>query len=197
MDNRGVRIVAVTVAIIAVLAVAALLVTTYRNASSTPVTSTESPSAPPATPEPVHPTSPTPSSPVADGHDHEPVYEPDAQAATAIRSVTVKFLNEWKRPGTPEERTKRIRPYATAWLAERLGDVDPAELPRSRIVGSPQIVAATPYAAGTTTRFSDGLRVRCNLVLDTSGWRVAEVLPDTDGPPSPSPRASSPQGGDV
>jgi hypothetical protein len=184
-----VRIAAVTAAVTAVLAVVALLFTTYRNAAGEGgATAGQSSSGRVAgTPAPAGPTTPGPSSsPTAPADDAEAAYEPDAKTRAAIRDVTVRFLAEWKRPGSPEDRTKRIGPYATEWLTERLADVDPADLPTSHVTGSPTIVAATPYAAGTTTRFDDGLRVRCNLVLDTTGWRVAEVLPDTDhNQPSP------------
>ena len=182
-------------AVAAVLAVAMLLVTTYRNASNAETTATEgSSSSFDGTPAPAGGdttgATPTPSR-QAPAHDDEIDYLPDAKTKAAIADVTVRFLEEWKRPGTPEERTQRILPYATEWLTTRLADVDPAELPSSSIVGRPRIVAATPYAAGTTTSFDDGLQVRCNLVLDTAGWRVAEVLPLTETPsPEPTPSGS-------
>ncbi|WP_020574964.1 hypothetical protein [Actinopolymorpha alba] len=207
MDNRYVRIAAVTAAVLAVFAVAALLVTTYRNASNAQSADPQATSTPvDGTPAPAGPTTPAPTtaSPGSTGHDEEQ-YVPDAKTKAALADVTVRFLNEWKRSGSTEEREQRLRPYATEWLASRLANVDPAELPTARIDGRPQIVAATPYAAGTSTRLSDGLQIRCNLVLDTTGWRVAEVLPDTDAstptPPaptsaSPSPSGSTPAAGD-
>jgi hypothetical protein len=193
MDNRSVRITAVTVAVAAVVAVVALLVTTYRDATGAETTATEE-TPPPrgGTPAPAGPVTPEPSTTQGTGHDDDREYVPDATTKAAIADVTERFIAEWKRPGTAAERTKRIRPYATEWLTSRLADVDPAELPTSRVVGKPRVVAATPYAAGTTTRFSDGLEVRCNLVLDTTGWRVAEVLPDTDTPqPTPPGRRAA------
>jgi hypothetical protein len=184
IESRTVRIAAVTAAVAAVLAVIALLVTTYRNATGDDVArqGTSGPVA--GTPAPAGPDTPSPSTaPTPPADDAAAAYEPDAKTKAAIRDVTVRFLDEWKRPGTAKTRTKRIGPYATEWLTKRLADVDPADLPTSHIIGTPTIVAASPYAAGTVTRFDDGLRIRCNLVLDTSGWRVAEVLPDTEGPP--------------
>jgi hypothetical protein len=190
IESRMVRIAAVTAAVVAVLAVIALLVTTYRNATG-PESATSRDEQPPVngTPAPAGPTTPGRSaSPTAPGDDAEVAYVPDAKTKAAIRDVTVRFLDEWKRPGSAKQRTERIGPYATEWLTERLADVDPADLPTSHVSGSPAIVAATPYAAGTTTRFDDGLRVRCNLVLDTTGWRVADILPDSDSrSPSPTP----------
>ncbi|MEQ7126924.1 hypothetical protein ABN034_20610 [Actinopolymorpha sp. B11F2] len=193
MDNRSVRITAVTVAVAAVVAVVALLVTTYRDAAGSQTSATEE-TPPPAggTPAPAGPVSPDPTTSRGTGHDDDRAYVPDAKTKAALADVTERFLAEWKRPGTPTERTKRIRPYATEWLTSRLADVDPAELPTSRVDERPRVVAATPYSAGTTTTFTDGLEVRCNLVLDTTGWRVAEVLPDTDTPqPTPKPDAGA------
>jgi hypothetical protein len=185
----------VVAAVAAVVAVAALLVTTYRNASSAgdaQTTAAEGSSSFDGTPAPAGADTPAPTpTPQAPAHDDEVDYHPDARTRAAIADVTVRFLQEWKRPGTPEERTERILPYATEWLTTRLADVDPAELPTSAISGRPRLVAATAYAAGTTTRFDDGLQVRCNLVLDTAGWRVAEVLPLTETPsPEPTPSRS-------
>ena len=194
MDHRSVRIAAVVAAVAAVVAVAALLVTTYRNASNPESVATEETSAPvDGTPAPAGPTTPVPTTAPPTGHDDEAVYAPDAKTKAAIKDVSVRFLNEWKRPGSAKEREQRLRPYATEWLAKRLANVDPAELPTSHIAGPPEIVAATPYAAGTSTRFSDDLHIRCNLVLDTTGWRVAEVLPDTESPqPTPPGREAAP-----
>jgi hypothetical protein len=182
----------VVAAVAAVVAVAALLVTTYRDASNAgdgATTAAEESSSFDGTPAPAGGDVPAPTAtrePPA--HDDEVDYVPDARTRAAIADVTVRFLQEWKRPGTPEQRAERIGPYATEWLTTRLADVDPAELPTADISGRPHVVAATAYAAGTTTRFDDGLQVRCNLVLDTSGWRVAEVLPLTETPsPEPTP----------
>lgn len=190
MDNRSVRIAAVVASVAAVVSVAALLVTTYLTTKPSEVVATPQTSVD-GTPAPAGPVTAAPTS-TAPGpgpaHDDEVEYVPDARTKAAIRDVTVRFLTEWKRPGSPDERRQRIRPYATEWLTSRLADVDPAALPTASLAGQPELVAATPYAAATRTRFDNGLVVRCNLVLDTTGWRVAEVLPDS----SPSPGASSP-----
>ena len=195
MDNRSVRIAAVLAAVAAVVAVAVLLVTTYRSADGSEPTTRETTAPVEGTPAPAGPVTPGPSDTEEGGpaDDASPGYVPDARTKAALADVTMRFLEEWRRPGTAKERERRIRPYATAWLTTRLANVDPAELPTSRIVGKPAIVAATPYAAGTSTRFRDGLRIRCNLVLDPTGWRVAEVLPDTDTPQPTPPRRTAGQ----
>ncbi|REF36552.1 hypothetical protein [Thermasporomyces composti] len=187
MDNRSVRIAAVLASVAAVVSVVALLVTTYLSAKPQEVMTPEQTSVE-GTPEPAGALrSPATSTAPVQGpaHDDEVAYVPDERTKAAILEVTVRFLTEWKRPGTPDERRERIRPYATEWLTSRLAETDPANLPVATMTGQPELVTATPYAAATRTRFDNGLAVRCNLVLDTTGWRVAEVLPDT-GVPSPS-----------
>jgi hypothetical protein len=193
MDNRSVRIAAVLASVAAVVSVVALLVTTYLSAKPSDVATPPRTSVA-GTPEPAGavPTAPTPTAPGrGPAHDDEVAYVPDEHVEAAILDVTVRFLTEWKRPGSPDERRQRIRPYATEWLATRLADTDPANLPVANVTGKPELVAATPYAAATRTRFDNGLVVRCNLVLDTAGWRVAEVLPDTSDPSPKSPAPTS------
>lgn len=197
MDNRNARIAAVIAAVVAVLSVVALMVSTYLGgdsrtpAAAEPTATTGDVDGPPVPAGPEVPT-PTPTAP-DEGSDHaDDPYTPDAKTKATLIRVSTRFLDEWKRPGTPEERTTRLRPYATEWLTTRLARIDPADLPTASVKGKPAIVAATPYAAATSTLFDDGIRIRCNLVLDTTGWRVSEVLPDSDTPvPSPTAKPST------
>ncbi|SDR97522.1 hypothetical protein [Actinopolymorpha singaporensis] len=195
MDNRNARIAAVIAAVVAVLSVVALMASTYLGSdrdtpAAEPTATTGDVDGPPAPAGPEIPT-PTPTVP-EEGSDHsDDPYTPDARTKATLVRISTRFLAEWKRPGTPAERTARLRPYATEWLTTRLARIDPADLPTASVKGKPAIVAATPYAAATSTPFDDGIRIRCNLVLDTTGWRVSEVLPDSDTP-VPSPTASPP-----
>ncbi len=193
MDNRNARIAAVIAAVVAVLSVAALMVSTYLGGdrdtpAAEPTATTGEVDGPPA---PAGPEVSTPTPTVPDeGSDHaDDPYTPNAATKATLLRISTHFLAEWKRPGTPAERTSRLRPYATEWLTTRLARIDPADLPTASVKGKPAIVAATPYAAATSTLFDDGIRIRCNLVLDTTGWRVSEVLPDSDTP-VPSPTAT-------
>ena len=200
MDNRNARIAAVAAAVVAVLAVVALMVNTYRNTGAANAPPPEATSTPiDGTPAPAGPITPTgeASSPPEEGSDHqEAPYDPDAKTEAALVDVTVRFIAEWKRPGTPAQRAARLRPYATEWLSSQVSKVDPAELPTAAVDGQPAIVSATPYAASTTTPFDDGLRIRCNLVLDTTGWRVSEVLPEPTTA-SPTPTTPTPMSTDA
>jgi hypothetical protein len=203
MDNRSTRLTAVIAAVVAVLAVGALIATTYLNigahdaatssdATSNPVDGTPAPG------DPLDPSpsgSASPSDPTDDGHDTDQ-YVPDAKTAAEIRSVSKLFVEAWKTPGTATERTQSIGPLATEYLTRLLARVDPLDLPTdAKIVGAPKITAATPYAAGTEVKLSNGWTIRVNLLLDTTGWRVNEILPpDQDaGPEQPGKTASPTQ----
>lgn len=215
MDNRSTRLTAVIAAVVAVLAVGALIATTYLNigahsaatssdATSNPVDGTPAPGDPlDATPS----ASASPTDPTDDGHDVEQ-YEPDAKTAGEIRSVAKRFVDAWKTPGSATERTQTIGPLATEYLTRLLARVDPLDLPTAaKVVGQPKITAATPYAAGTEVKLSNGWTVRVNLVLDTTGWRVSEILPPEQGEPgaesdkskqpttTTSPKPTTPPGG--
>jgi hypothetical protein len=194
MDNRRAKLTAVFAAVAAVVAVVALIATTYMNiggagdatAGDRPanVQGELAPGGPLETGEPNDPT--------GDGHDVEAA-TPDATTEQAIQDVTVRFIDAWKTPGTPQQRSKAIGPVATEYLTGLLARVDPRELPtNATVVGDPKLTAFVPYAAGVEVRLSTGERLRVNLVLDTSGWRVSELLPpepavpDTP-PPTPPP----------
>lgn len=203
MDNQSTRLTAVIAAVVAVLAVGALIATTYLNigahqaatssdATSNPVDGTPAP----GDPLDASPTaSASPADPTDDGHDTDQ-YVPDAKTAGEIQSVSKRFVEAWKTPGTAAERTQAIGPLATEYLTRLLAQVDPLDLPTdAKIVGQPKIAAATPYAAGTDVKLSNGWTVRVNLVLDTTGWRVNEILPPDQGagPEQPGPTATSKQ----
>jgi hypothetical protein len=191
MDNRSTRLTAVIAAVIAVLAVGALIATTYLNigahnaatssdATSNPVDGTPAPGDPlDSSPS----ASASPSDPTDDGHDTDQ-YVPDAKTAGEIRSVSKRFVEAWKTPGTAAQRTQAIGPLATEYLTRLLARVDPLDLPTdAKVVGEPKITAATPYAAGTEVKLSNGWTIRVNLLLDTTGWRANEILPpDQAGP---------------
>ncbi|GAB3404945.1 hypothetical protein [Flindersiella endophytica] len=201
MDNRSTRLTAVIAAVVAVLAVGALIATTYLNigahqaatgsdATSNPVDGTPAP----GDPLDSSPTaSASPSDPTGDGHDTDQ-YVPDAKTAGEIRSVSKRFVEAWKTPGTAAERTQAIGPLATEYLTRLLATVDPLDLPtEAKVVGQPKITAATPYAAGTDVKLSNGWTIRVNLVLDTTGWRVNEILPpDQDAGPAQPGKKTSP-----
>jgi hypothetical protein len=196
MDNRSTRLTAVIAAVVAVLAVGALIATTYLNigaheaatstgATSNPVDGTPAPGDPL---EPSGSASPSPSDPTGDGHDVEERYTPDAATAAEIRSVSRRFVDAWKTPGSPTERTQALTPLATEYLTRLLARVDPLDLPTSaKVVGQPKIAAATPYAAGTEVKLSNGWTLRVNLLLDTTGWRVSEILPPDQAAPDAEP----------
>lgn len=188
MDNRSTRLTAVGAAVVAVVAVIALVVTTYMNMGARDPGSVDEPAEEPLDGRPAPHTavaaSPTPSvgtsdaeDPTGDGHDVER-YTPDEAVRTRIEDVAVRFVNAWKTPGTPKERTSALRPLATEHLTRLLARVDPRELPtKATVEGRPELVAATPYAAGVIVSLSDGTRVRVNLLIDEAGWRVTEILP--------------------
>ena len=115
MDNRSVRIAAVLASVAAVVSVVALLVTTYLSAKPQEVMTPEQTSVE-GTPEPAGALrSPATSTAPVQGpaHDDEVAYVPDERTKAAILEVTVRYLTVWTRPGTPDERRERIRPYAT------------------------------------------------------------------------------------
>lgn len=192
MDNRSTRLTAVGAAVVAVIAVIALVMTTYMNMGTRdpgPVTDqAEEPLDGRPAPHTAVAASPTGTEntpgaedPTGDGHDVEE-YTPDKEVRSRIQDVAVRFVDAWKTPGTPEERTSALRPLATEHLTRLLARVDPRELPtKAKVEGRPELVAATPYAAGVVVGLSDGTRVRVNLLIDETGWRVTEILPIGQG----------------
>lgn len=192
MDNRRAKLTAVFAAVVAVLAVAALIATTYMNVGGgADTTADDQPANVQGELAPGGPLeTDAPNDPTGDGHDIE-TQTPDPGTEQAIQDLTVRFIDAWKEPGTPEQRTKAIGPLATEYLTGLLARVDPRELPtKAEVVGDPKLTAFVSYAAGVDVRLSTGERLRVNLVLDTSGWRVSEILPPEPAgnePPSPTP----------
>lgn len=197
MDNRNVRLTAVLAAVVAVLAVVALVVTTYLNnttsanlSAGVETPTSEAVDGEPAPAGPVEPSvSPTDE---LEGDDDHADYSPDPRSVRAINDVTVRFLKAWSTPGKAAARRALIAPYATPGLTEQLTLSDDQVVFTGKAVGAPQIVAATAYSAGTHTKWSDGQLLRCNLVLDTDGWKVSEILPveSTTASPTPLPGAT-------
>ncbi|HEY6739009.1 MAG TPA: hypothetical protein VI076_09175 [Actinopolymorphaceae bacterium] len=184
MENRSAKLAAVAAALVAVVAVVALVFTTYDGDDTPTAEPSPTPTRVEGTPAPAGPvtSASTPATaaaePTDEGGDHEPA-TPDPEAQAAILETTTRFLAAWKKPGTPAERTKAIGPYATQRLTTQLADVDPANLPTGALQGKPTIETANAFAAATIAEFDGGPRVRCNLVLDPTGWRVAQILPVT------------------
>lgn len=192
MDNRRAKLTAVLAAVVAVVAVVALIATTYMNIGGNEgATADDGPVDVQGELAPGGPLeTPTPTDPTGDGHDVE-TQTPDAATEKAIQDVTARFIDAWKQPGTAKERAKAISPVATEYLTRLLSRVDPRELPtKAKLVGKPKVTAFVPYAAGVEIRLSTGERLRVNLVLDTNGWRVSELLPP-DQTPSPTPTETS------
>lgn len=189
MDNRRAKLTAVFAAVVAVIAVVALIATTYMNiGGGNDVTADDTPVSVDGERAPGGPLeTSTPTNPTDDGHDIE-TETPDAATTKAIQDVTVRFVDAWKQPGTAKERTKALQPLATAYLTRLLARVDPRELPtKAKVVGKPEVDAFVSYAAGVEVRLSTGERLRVNLVLDTSGWRVSELLPSDQATPGATP----------
>jgi hypothetical protein len=207
MDNRNVRLTAVLAAVVAVLAVVALVVTTYLNSASSANVSagleTPTPGAVDGEPAPAGPVQPSPTEEELHGDDDHADYTPDPRSVRAIRDVTVRFLKAWSTPGKAAARRALIAPYATPGLTEQLTLSDDQQVVTGKPVTVPQVIAATAYSAATHTKWSSGELLRCNLVLDTDGWKVTEVFPEeapsptatpapTGGTRSPSPTAGAP-----
>jgi hypothetical protein len=192
MDNRNVRLTAVLAAVVAVLAVVALIVTTYLNSASSANLSAgvETPAAGPVDGEPA-PAGPVQPSPTAEeeleGDDDHADYTPDPRSVSAIKDVTVRFLKAWATPGKAVARRALIAPYATPGLTEQLTLSDDQQVLPGKPATVPQVIAATAYSAATHTKWSDGQLLRCNLVLDTDGWKVTEVFPEEAPSPSATP----------
>lgn len=207
MNERGARIIALAAAIAAVAAVIVLLVTTYGGDDATTVAAR--PSTPPVGERPAPAGPPEPSGGPStgptrayEGNDAtlpEDAHDPplDKQARKDVRVATAKFLEAWLTPGTPGQRTRGIGPYATTELTRLLAMTARANVPDAKVKGAPDIVDSSPYTASTVAALTDGERLRCNLILDTSGWRVSEILPDNRDTQTPGPtssRSSTPPG---
>lgn len=192
MDNRRAKLTAVIAAVVAVVAVIALIATTYMNlgAGQPDVTADPGPVNVEGELAPGEPLEAGEDSddPTGDGHDVQ-VEEADPATERAIQDVTVRFIDAWKTPGTPEERAAALSPLATEYLTRLMARVDPRELPsKAEVLDEPKLIAFVSYAAGVEVRLTTGERLRVNLVLDTSGWRVSELLPAGPATPTPTPK---------
>lgn len=182
MTDRSTRLTAVLAAIVAVLAVVAVFVTSYRGGgtdegeNSTDARGSDQRVG--GEPAPAGPADDDAAEPPPDeGGDAAHPEAPDPEVVSEIQQTTVRFLRAWAEPGNADARAEAIEPYATRALTQQLSNVDPANLPTFELDGDPRVEGGVQSTATADATFTEGLQVRCELVLGPDGWMVSRLLP--------------------
>jgi hypothetical protein len=107
--------------------------------------------------------------------DLEPTTLPLSQAPAAALSVAARWSAAWVRPPdgtTAQQWLDGLRPTTTEEYLGVLSNVDPGNIPATRVTGEPRAVRVAPRSVQVQVP-TDALTLIV-LVVDTqTGWRVA------------------------
>lgn len=104
-----------------------------------------------------------------------PTTLPLSRAPAEAMQVASRWSRAWLRPDpgvTTDEWLDGLRPYTADEYVGVLANIDPANIPATRLTGEPRPVRVSPRSLQVEVP-TDALTLRVLVVNTESGWRVA------------------------